>query len=67
MKTYNVRMLVYVRHACPDTPPSRRDIENKISNLLLAMPRLDEGASWDVAATSIPGEDDETERSSKAV
>jgi hypothetical protein len=49
-----VLMRIYTRSAMGKPLPTRREVENKISNLLLAEPRLDEGVDWDVAATSIP-------------
>jgi len=52
---YTITMKVYVRSAIGQEVPDQRTVENKITSLLLAQPRLDEGAFWDVAATSIPG------------
>jgi hypothetical protein len=58
---YDIRLRIYVRSAKGETLPSKRDVENKISDLLLAQKRLDDGAKWDVSATSIPDEDDAKE------
>jgi hypothetical protein len=49
-----VIMKIYTRSAIGKLLPTRREVEDKISNLLLAEPRLDEGVDWDVHATSIP-------------
>jgi hypothetical protein len=51
---YDICLRVYVRASMGKDIPSQRMVENKISDLLLAMPRLDEGAEWDVSATSLP-------------
>jgi hypothetical protein len=51
---YDIKMRVYVRSAMSKELPDQRQVENKISDLLLAMPRLDEGAEWDVSSTSLP-------------
>jgi len=52
---HDILLRVYVRSQKGEELPSKREVENKISNLLLAMPRLDEeGVAWDVSATSIP-------------
>lgn len=56
---YDIRIRVYVRSYRGEDLPSRRDVENRIADLLLAMPRLDTGAKWDVSATSLPGAKDE--------
>lgn len=54
---YDITIRVYVR-AKPGKLPTKRDVENKISELLLAQPRLDDGADWDVSATSLPPSSD---------
>jgi hypothetical protein len=51
---YDIKIRVYVRSGAGKELPEQRQVENKISDLLLAMPRLDEGAEWDVSATSLP-------------
>jgi hypothetical protein len=51
---YDICMRVYVRAPMGANIPSQQTVENKISDLLLAMPRLDKGAPWDVSATSLP-------------
>jgi hypothetical protein len=59
---HDVHMRIYVRSPMGKDLPTQREVENKISDLLLAQPRLDEeGVDWDVSATScLPEEDDET-------
>jgi hypothetical protein len=60
---HTIIMRIYVRSAVGKRLPTRREVENKVSDLLLGMPRLDEdGVDWDVSATSIPGEDDLRQR-----
>jgi hypothetical protein len=57
----DVRMRIYVRSPTGRDLPGQREVENKISDMLLAQPRLDEGVDWDVSATSLlPEGDDET-------
>ena len=58
---YDVHMRIYVRAPRGKDLPSRREVENRISDLLLDQPRLDEeGVDWDVSATScLPEEDHE--------
>lgn len=51
---YDITLRVYVRSLLGKDLPDQRTVENKISDLLLALPRLDEGAEWDVSATSLP-------------
>lgn len=53
---YDITMRVYVRSAMGKELPDQRQVENKISDLLLDMPRLDEGAEWDVSSTSLPSD-----------
>jgi hypothetical protein len=53
---YDICIRVYVRAPMGENIPSQRVVENRISDLLLAMPRLDEGAKWDVSATALPAE-----------
>lgn len=50
---HDITIRVYVR-AKRGKLPTKREVENKISDLLLAQPRLDDGADWDVSATSLP-------------
>ena len=52
---YDIVLRVYWRSQRGKDGPNQRDVENRISDLLLAMPRLDTGADWDVSATSLPG------------
>lgn len=55
---YDVHMRIYVRAPMGKEMPSRREVENRISDLLLDQPRLDEeGVDWDVSATSLLPED----------
>jgi hypothetical protein len=49
---YDIRMRIYVRAPMGKSIPSQQEVENKISDLLLSMPRLDAGAAWDVSATA---------------
>lgn len=51
---YDITMRVYVRAPEGRELPTQRSVEDMISSLLLAMPRLEEGAPWDVSATSLP-------------
>jgi hypothetical protein len=55
---HDIKIRVYVRSPMGKPLPSQRQVENKISDLLLAMPRLDDDPQpdWDVSATSIPPE-----------
>jgi hypothetical protein len=56
---YDVHMRIYVRSPQGKELPSRREVENRISDLLLDQPRLDEeGIDWDVSATSCLPDDD---------
>lgn len=51
---YDIKMRIYVRSPSGKELPSQREVENRISDLLLDQPRLDEeGVDWDVSATSI--------------
>lgn len=52
--TYRIEMNVFVRSVENATLPSQRDVENRISSLLLNMPRLCKGVGWDVSGTSLP-------------
>ena len=52
--TYYIQMKVFVRSAENTNLPCQRDVEDEISNLLLQMPGLDDGADRDVSGTSLP-------------
>ena len=56
---YDILMRVYVRSYRGLVLPDKRAVENRISDLLLSMPRLDTGTEWDVSATSLPSNKDE--------
>lgn len=55
---HDIKMRIYVRSAMGKELPDQREVENKISDLLLALPRLDEGVDWDVSSTSCLSEED---------
>jgi len=51
---YDIHIRVYITARAHDYIPTQREAENRIADLLLAMPRLEEGADWHVHATSLP-------------
>lgn len=53
---HDIHLRVYVRSAMGKDLPDQQQVEDRVSELLLAMPRLDEGADWDVSATMLPSD-----------
>lgn len=51
---YDINIHVFIRRT-GDRTPTKHAVEDTITRLLLAMPRLNEGAAWDVSAVLIPG------------
>jgi hypothetical protein len=57
---HDIKIRVYTRAPEGKNPPSKQDVENKICDLILAMPRIDNGSEWDVIATSLLPDDKQT-------